>query len=510
MSVLEIENLRFSYGDNNLFNNANLRVFENEHIGIVGDNGSGKTTLMNLMAHRLIPDSGTIIWDKNVSFTYLDQQLEVNTNQTVVDYLYSVYLPLFKKEEEMNALYEKLVTVSENEYDKILNRAYAINEELENSGFYRIKSDISNVISGLGIDINNKRLLKETSLGERAKVFLGKMPLEKKDVLLLDEPTNFLDVNHIEWLSKYLNNYKHAYIIISHEFSFLNEVCDVIVSLENKVLTKYKGNFEKFLSQKELDKVTYLKQYEKQIKHIKHEEEFINKNIVRATTSKRAQSRRKALDKIVRLEKPSKEVSYKITFPFTKSFNLASIETNHLTIGYDKKIVLENLSFKFAFGKRYLIKGKNGVGKSTFIKTLLGIIPSLGGSFKVNDLNDILYFPQEEDVYDISPIDYVRLYYPYMDNMQVRTHLSKYGLFDKQMQEKCGMLSGGELQKLRLATISLKKSNLLILDEVTSHLDKAMKDALHDAIRDYPGTVIIISHEKSFFADLHMQEIIFR
>ena len=211
MSVLEVQNLKFNYGDKELFSGLDVRIFDGEHVGIVGANGVGKTTFMNLISEKLTPDEGTIIWDNTKSFSYLDQHLIVNDEITIQEYLYSVYNDLFKKEEEMNQLYKSLESVDESKYDKILEKAYNIQEYLEENKFYQIKSRIQNVIQGLGIKIEGKQILKNLSGGQRAKVFLGKMLLEEKDILLLDEPTNFLDAQHVEWLSKFLTNYKRRY-----------------------------------------------------------------------------------------------------------------------------------------------------------------------------------------------------------------------------------------------------------------------------------------------------------
>lgn len=427
MSVLEIDKLRFSYKDKELFNDLSVRIFDNEHIGIVGLNGTGKTTLMKLIAGQLIPDSGTITWDSNKSFSYLDQHLEVHSDQTIEEYLYSVYNPLFQKENQMNDLYSSLAEVDESKYDKILNKAYNIQEELEQSGFYEIKSRIGNIINGLGIQIEENRLLKELSSGQRAKVFLGKMLLEEKDIILLDEPTNFLDLQHVEWLSKFLVNYKNTFLVISHNFEFLNSCCNVILALENKKLTKYKGNYDQYLKQRDMNLETYQKEYEKQQKEIKRTEEFIQKNIVRASTTKQAQSRRKMLEKMVKLEKPEKEKKVHFEFEFTKSFNVSALETKYLNIGYSYPI-LKNINLKFEFGQKYLIYGKNGVGKSTFLKTILGIIPPLGGNIKMAPYNNILYYAQEEVVPSLTAVEYVREYYPKMDDTEIRTLLAKYAI----------------------------------------------------------------------------------
>lgn len=508
MSVLEIEKLRFSYKDKELFNDLDARIFDNEHIGIVGLNGVGKTTFMKLIAGKLIPDSGTIIWDNNKSFSYLDQHLEVTTDVTIEEYLYTVYNPLFQKENEMNDLYNSLAEVDESKYDKILNKAYNIQEYLEQNGFYEIKSRIGNIINGLGIEIESKRLLKDLSSGQRAKVFLGKMLLEEKDVLLLDEPTNFLDIQHVEWLSKFLVNYKNTFLVISHNFDFLNSCCNVILALENKKLTKYKGNYDQYIKMRDMNMETYQKEYEKQQKEIKRTEEFIQKNIVRASTTKQAQSRRKQLEKMVKLEKPEKEKKVHFDFEFTKSFNVSALETKHLNIGYDYPI-LKNINLKFEFGQKYLIYGKNGVGKSTFLKTILGLIPSLGGNIKMAPYNNILYYAQEEKIPNITAVEYVREFYPKMEDTEIRTLLAKYAVTGDLTIKPMTQLSGGEVTKVRFALLSLTSSNLLILDEPTNHLDRSAKESLFKAIEKYPGTVILVSHEKEFYQKLKMKEIKF-
>ena len=510
MSVLEIDKLRFSYKDKELFNDLSVRIFDNEHIGIVGLNGTGKTTLMKLIAGQLIPDSGTITWDSNKSFSYLDQHLEVHSDQTIEEYLYSVYNPLFQKENQMNDLYSSLAEVDESKYDKILNKAYNIQEELEQSGFYEIKSRIGNIINGLGIQIEENRLLKELSSGQRAKVFLGKMLLEEKDIILLDEPTNFLDLQHVEWLSKFLVNYKNTFLVISHNFEFLNSCCNVILALENKKLTKYKGNYDQYLKQRDMNLETYQKEYEKQQKEIKRTEEFIQKNIVRASTTKQAQSRRKQLERMEKLEKPVaiKDVHFK--FPFSASFNSEALTVRKLQIGYTKPI-LPPIDLKIIFGEKVVIIGANGVGKSTFIKTILGIIPEISGNVKMPFYNKPLYFEQEYNgKMDINAVDFFKEKYPAMIDTKIRDILGKYGIVGELAIKKLSELSGGELTKVRFARLSLESSNMLILDEPTNHLDKNAKNALFKAMSEYPGTIILVSHEKDFYKKLNMKEIHFR
>lgn len=509
MSVLEVKNLKFGYLDEILLNGVDFRLLNEDHIGLVGANGSGKSTFMNLIAHRLIPDSGEIVWDRNVSFSYLDQHLKVDNDVTIADYLYKVYENLYDKEEEMNNLYTSLENAPVEKYDKILNKAYNIQEYLENNNFYMIKSKVSNVINGLGIDSDGKRKLKDLSSGQRGKVFLGKMLLEESDVLLLDEPTNFLDVKHVEWLSKFLVDYKHPFIVISHNTDFLNGISNVICSLENKTIKRYKGNYDSFLKMREEYLKQYEANYESQQKYIKKTEEFIQKNIVRASTTKRAQSRQKELDKVVRLEKPTTEKKVIFHFPFTNSFNLNPLETNKLVIGYEKPL-LAPINVTVSYGDKIVITGANGVGKSTFIKTILGLIKPISGSIKLASLNKILYYEQEyKGKMEITPLEYFKELYPLVLDSKIRTILGTVGITGDLAVKPLKELSGGELTKVRFARLMQEASNLLILDEPTNHLDKNAKQALFKAISEFPGTVIIVSHEKEFYKNLKMKEINF-
>lgn len=507
--MLEIQNLSFSYGEKELFSKAELKLYPNEHIGIVGLNGSGKTTLMKLISHQLAPDEGMITWDKFTSFTYLDQYLNLYDDLTINEYLYGVYEDLFKKDDDLNNLYAALSNNDELNYVKILQKAERLQTELEDAGFYMIKSKIGNIINGLGIHVDENHLIGKLSGGQRVKVFLGKMLLEEKDILLLDEPTNFLDTDHIEWLMKYLVNYKHGFITVSHNPEFLDTVATAIVSLENKKLIKYRGNYSSYLKQRLQSTQTYEKDYKKQQIFIKKTEEFIKKNIVRASTTKRAQSREKMLTKLDVLAKPQSEKKIQFTFPFTKSFNTKCLEIKKLAIGYDH-ILLNNLNLSLNFGDKIVIIGENGIGKTTLIKTILGEIPSFEGIVKISPYNDLVYFSQDRIIEDINALDYFRQTYPLMNDGEIQSILAIYGIKGTLALKSMLQLSGGEITKVRFAKLNLKPSNFLILDEPTNHLDRNAKTALFNALASYPGTVLLVSHERAFYKQLEMKEIYLR
>ncbi len=499
MSVLEVKNLKFKYTDTDLFNSVNFKLEKNDHIGLVGLNGVGKSTFLNLISKNIKPDAGEIIWDKNIIVGYLDQQAKLDKSQTIITYLYDVFSDLFKKEERMEELYASMATAKESEYDRILDMASKIGEELEEKGFYAFKSKVGNIINGLGIDesrVNDP--LSNFSGGQRAKIILGKLLLEEPDVLIMDEPTNFLDVNHVEWLTKYLKGYPKAYIVVSHDVSFINDISTNICALENKEITRYKGNYEYYLKEREVRLETYKNAYINQQKQIKKTEEFINKNIVRASTTKRAQSRRKMLSKLEILAPITTSRKIYFNFPFSKFISDTPIEVKDLVVGYDKPI-LSPISFNLKKDETFVLVGKNGIGKSTIIKTILGEIDALGGEVKISSNVDFLYFSQDSE-YDpnLTPFQIIKEDFYDLENKDVRSILARVGIVGDMATKKLSELSGGEQTRVRLARLSMFKSNLLILDEPSNNLDKDAKLALCEAIKNYQGVVLLVSHEKDF------------
>ena len=504
MSLLEIKDLKFKYSNEDLFNSVSFRILNKDHIVLVGDNGAGKSTLMNLMAKNLIPDSGEIIWENNVRYAYLDQHLKVKNDISINDYIIDVFKPLYDKESQMNSYYERLATCNENEYDKLLNYANQIQEELEKNNFYAINSTIGNMINGLGI--NNYGLdtkLSNLSGGQRAKVYLAKLLLEEPDVLLMDEPTNFLDEEHIVWLANYLKTFKKQFVVISHDEQFLKEIGEVVYCLSNKKLERYNMPYERFLIEREIREENYKKAYQNQQAFIKKTQDFINKNIVRATTTKRAQSRRKMLEKIEVLEKPKNHEPLNIRFPFSKGLGQEVLKLTDLAVGYNGKIVLSDLNFLLKQNQKVVILGRNGVGKSTIIKTIMNIIPTIDGSFTWNPSADLNYFSQEEEyAKNVNAIDYLRYSYHFKTDGELRSILATVGIKGELATKPMVQLSGGEQTRVRLALMTMKKSNVLIFDEPTNHLDIYTKSELWKAIDEFPGSVILVTHEDNFYEGL--------
>lgn len=503
MALLEVTDLKFKYADKELYNEASFRLLNGEHICLLGTNGCGKSTFMNLIAKNLIPDSGKIEWLPNTTFSYLDQQLKVKEDVSIEEYLMQVFAPLYAKEKEMNKYFDMLTSVNENEYDKILNRALEIQDYLEEKNFYAINSTVGNITNGLGITgYGMATPLKKLSGGQREKVYLAKMLLEGNDVLLMDEPTNFLDISHIDWLSKYLVAYKKAFIVISHDIEFVKIIGNVIYELENKNFIRYKGNYDYYVAERELRHLQYQQAYNNQQKYIKQTEAFIDKNIVRATSSKAAKSRRKALEKITVLDKPQGEVKIHINFPYSKNLGAEVLKFKDLVVGYNNKAILPPLNYLIKHNQKVAILGRNGVGKTTILKTLLGLLEPISGSFTFNPSADINYFSQEEKYEDITPIQFLRGYYPLKTDGELRTVLAALGINKDLVLKSMTELSGGEQTRVRLSLMTMKKSNLLIFDEPTNHLDRHTKEVLYDSIKNFEGSVILVSHEKDFYDDL--------
>jgi len=508
MSILDIENLDFTYGEETLFKGASMRLFEGEHAVLVGPNGSGKSTLMRLMEGSLTPDKGTLNWQGKKTVGYLDQYQTLDESEKVRNYLYSVFLDLFDKERHMEALYEKLGEADAKEQERMLNHAARIGEELIDKNFYAIKSKVGSIIHGLGLSsaiLDDP--IRTLSSGMRAKVILAKLLLEESDVLLLDEPTNFLDIKHIEWLGKFLNDYEKTFIVVSHHEEFLKTTARTVLSLENMDIVRYKGDYAFYQNERKLREEQHEKAFEEQQKFIKRTETFIQKNITRAKTSTRAKSRRKMLNKMNRLAPPAQEKTYTFRFPAGKPSGKDVLSVKNLEIGYGESLV-EPLDLDILKNEKVVITGKNGIGKSTLLKTLLGETGKLNGAIRWSDTVKISYFEQDSTLPShLTPFEIVHDAYPRFTKKDIMSLLAAHGIDYDIAHRPIKTLSGGEKAKTRLALLRHQKSNVLICDEPTNHLDKNAKAALKEALQEYRGTLILVSHEEAFYNDLCDYEI---
>ena len=475
MSLLEIDGLTHSFGENVLYKNAGFTLNKGEHIGIVGQNGTGKSTLIKICTEQIIPDSGRIVWQPNTTVGYLDQYAEIDHSLTMKEFLKSAFSKLFDMEAQAMELYEKAADGDM----KSLELAAYYQEQLEAHDFYSIDTAIERVANGLGLlAIGLDRSIAEMSGGQRAKVILAKLLLEKPDVLLLDEPTNFLDKDHVTWLAEYLSALENAFLVVSHDYDFLDKIANRICDIDNDTITKYYGTYSEFLRKKTLLREDYVRQYAAQQKEIKKTEEFIRKNI----------AGRKA-----------KIIPY-FHFPVLPLTNTEHLLVKHLAVGYHYP-VLSNIEFSIKGGQKVVITGFNGIGKSTLLKTLIGEIPSMQGHFKFSDQVTIGYFEQDLEWQEpeLTPIQIVANAYPNMVTKDVRKHLARCGISSKHAMQAIGTLSGGEQAKVKMCLLTLTPCNFLIMDEPTNHLDVQAKEALKTALSTFEGTVLLVSHEEAFY-----------
>ncbi len=500
--LLTVENLSLTYDKKELFRNASFRVLPNEKIGIVGNNGVGKTTLIKILCSSVIPDSGNITFDKNIKVGYLDQYMSINQDISIDNYLKKAFIKLYDKDAEMNKYLDELSNTTDAVLiDRLVRLTTQIREELEASDFYAIDSKIGRIVTGLGITnygLNTK--LSKLSGGQKIKVILAKLLLEEPDLLILDEPTNFLDSSHVDWLVKYLKEYKGNFLIVSHNQEFLNDVVNVVLEIENSKITKYKGNYQEYLLKKMMADQDYEKRYNAQVKEIKQLKDYIAKNKVKTSTARQAKSREKMLERIEVMDKPkASDIHLNLYFNYAPIASDRFLIVDKLEIGYTSSL-LPPISFEIRSGTRLAITGFNGIGKSTLLKTLIGELKVIDGSFKFVDNAKIAYFEQEHhfDNPNLTPLDEIQNIYPNKSNGEIRSLLAKCGLTKELAVSPIKNLSGGEQSKLKLCKVMLQKANVLILDEPTNHLDKIAKEDLLTALKKYGGTVIFVSHEKDF------------
>ncbi|AHD06532.1 ABC-F family ATP-binding cassette domain-containing protein [Paenibacillus larvae] len=501
MSLLTVEDLSHSFGDRVLFKNVSFRLLAGEHVGLVGANGVGKSTLMNILTGQLLKDQGKVEWTPRVEYGYLDQHTRLTPGKTIRDVLKDAFLPLFEQERELIEITNKMADASPEELEVLLEQMGDIQEQLDNGGFYMIDVKVEEMANGLGLNaIGLDRNVEALSGGQRTKVLLAKLLLQKPKVLLLDEPTNYLDVEHIAWLTNYLKEYPHAFILISHDTEFMNKVVNVIYHLEFTRMTLYSANYEKFLQMAEINKNQHIEAFEKQQEYIKKQEDFIQRNKARYSTSGRAKSRQKQLDRIERIDRPETAAKPIFVFKESRASGKSVFEAKDLEIGYDYPL-LPKLNVTIERGDKIAVVGCNGVGKSTLLKTMLGKIKPYSGTVYRGDFLYPAYFEQEVKAGNRTPIDEVWDEFPHMNQHEVRAALARCGLKNEHITRQMNMLSGGEQAKVRLCKLLMNESNWILFDEPTNHLDVAAKEELRRALKQYKGTVVLVCHEPEFYED---------
>ncbi len=503
MSILTVEKLSHGFGGRIIFEDVSFRLLKGEHIGLVGANGEGKSTFMNIITRNLDPDEGKVIWSNKVKVGYLDQHTVLSKGQTIYDILKTAYEDLFDMEQTINDYYMKMCDCTEDEMNAMLEEIGELQETLEQRDFYLIDSKIDEVANALGIkDVGLQKDVDELSGGQRTKVLLAKLLLQKPDILLLDEPTNYLDEHHIDWLKMYLQNYENAFILISHDIPFLNDVVNVIYHVEAPALTRYVGNYDEFMRVYEINQKQIEAAYHRQQKEIEKMEDFIARNKARVATRGMANSRVKRLEKMERIELKGEKPKPTFQFQLGRTPSRFIFEMQDLVIGYESALS-KPMNFVLEKGKKIAVVGANGLGKSTLLKSVMDMIPSIEGKVLHGENLEIGYFEQESSKdNNRTCIDDLWESYPAYTQYEIRSALAKCGLTNEQIESKVMVLSGGEQAKLRLCKIMNRAYNVLVLDEPTNHLDQDAKNELKKAILEYKGTVLIVCHEREFYQDI--------
>ena len=503
MSILNVEHLTHGFGDRAIFHDVSFRLLKGEHIGLIGANGEGKSTFMNIITGKLMPDEGKVEWAKNIRVGYLDQHTALEKGMTIKDVLSSAFNFLLEKENRMNVICEKMGDCSEEELEAYMEELGTIQDMLAMHDFYMIDSKVEEVGRALGLmDIGLDKDVFELSGGQRTKVLLGKLLLEKPDILLLDEPTNYLDVEHIEWLKRYLNDYENAFILISHDIPFLNSVINIIYHMDNQELNRYVGDYDKFEEVYAMKKSQLEAAFNKQQKEIANLKDFVARNKARVATRNMAMSRQKKLDKMDVIELAAEKPKPEFFFKEARTPGKFLFITRDLMIGYDDPLS-KPLNLTMERGKKIVITGANGIGKTTLLKSILGFIKPLSGGVELGDYLAIGYFEQEMPKgIETTCIEEIWSEFPGLSQYEVRSALAKCGLTTKHIESKVKVLSGGEQAKVRLCKLMNRESNLLLLDEPTNHLDVDAKEELKRSLIAYDGSILMVCHEPEFFQGL--------
>ena len=504
---LQIQNISKSFGIDVILENISMNITDNEKVGLIGVNGAGKTTLLRIISGELTYDTGTIFTPKDAKIGFLKQDSNTHLGKTIWNSMMSVFDDVVRIEEEMRELENKMSTeTDEAAHNSIMNRYAVKSEQFEKLGGFELRTKIKTILNGMGFenfDVNMK--VDNLSGGEKTKLSMARLLLEAPEILLLDEPTNHLDFKTMQWLEQYLKSYKGAVITVSHDRYFLDSLVDTVYEIERNKCTRYVGNYSKYLEQKKINREIEMKHYNTQQREIRHLEEYVEKNSVRASTAKMAKSRQKMLDRIEIIDKPDSDLrackfNFELTYPSYKDVLTANDVSLMVNKGGILTTIAKNISLDIKRGDKVALIGANGVGKSTLMKTLIGKHNDYSGEFEFGRNVELSYYDQEQRFLDNKKtvIDVIWDLLPRSEEAHIRSLLGGMLFHDEEVYKMVGDLSGGERARLMLLIIMIEKANTLFLDEPTNHLDLPSKEALDEAVQSYEGTVFFVSHDRYF------------
>ena len=502
MIILQANKIERSFAGEVLFDNISLQVDERDRIALVGKNGAGKSTLLKILVGEEEPTSGEINKKRDLSLSYLAQDSRFESSNTIYDEMLHVFDDLRKTEKSLRQMELEMGEKTEADLDKLMQDYDRLSEEFRQAGGFTYEADIRAILNGFKFDESMWQMkIEELSGGQNTRLALAKMLLEKPNLLVLDEPTNHLDIETIAWLENYLVNYSGALLIVSHDRYFLDKVATITLDLTKHSLDRYVGNYSSFVEQKEQKLLTEAKNYEKQQKEIAALEDFVNRNLVRASTTKRAQSRRKQLEKMERLDKPEAGTkSAHMTFHSDKASGNVVLTVEEAAVGYDDQILSEPINLDIRKMNAVAIVGPNGIGKSTLIKSIVGQIPFIKGEARFGANVEVGYYDQTQS--KLTPhnsvLDELWNDFKLTPEVEIRNRLGAFLFSGDDVKKTVGMLSGGERARLLLAKLSMENNNFLILDEPTNHLDIDSKEVLENALIDFDGTLLFVSHDRYF------------
>lgn len=506
MIILQVNQLSKYFGADLILSNVKMEIQSKDRIAIVGRNGAGKSTLLKIIAGELSYDSGELIKPKDLTIGFLEQHTGLDSDKSIWEEMLSVFTDLQEMERRLRDLEQEMsdekVYSNQELYQKVLSEYDRLQLEFKDRGGYQYEADIRSVLHGLNFhnyDYDTK--INTLSGGQKTRLAMGKLLLSKPDLLILDEPTNHLDIKTLTWLEQYLQNYDGAILVVSHDRYFLDKVVNQVYECSNHTLKKYIGNYSQYLVQRAEQYERELKMYEKQQEEIARMKDFIQRNIARASTTKRAQSRRKALERMQILDRPQGDgKSAAFSFEIERQSGNEVLNVKDLTIGYGDDIISRNIRFRITRGEAIALLGPNGVGKSTLLKTIVKILPALSGSIQYGANVSIAYYDQEQANLSSNKkvIDELWDEYPNLIEKEIRDILGNFLFSGDEVLKPVSALSGGEKARLALAKLMMKKANFLILDEPTNHLDLDSKEILENALIEYPGTILFVSHDRYF------------